>query len=104
MNLELAQQRTVAFCLMTAFALAGCADECREYSDFSCKQIERASYNVYFYYPSGTEEYLGRADGLSHCGSVAHSFAASKKLQGNRDWGYVCCMRARGSECYEKHR
>lgn len=104
MSMALIAQRALALCLVIAFTAAGCGDECREYSDFSCKQIERASYNVYFYYPSGTEEYLGRADGLSQCGSVAHSFAASKRLQGNRDWGYVCCMRAKGSECHEKHR
>ena len=84
--------------------LSGCGDECREYSDFSCKEIEEAPYNVYFYYPSSEEEYLGETDGLSQCGAMAHSFASSKNLSGNGEWSYICCMRAKGSGCYEKHR
>ena len=95
--------RTTLSLLMIA-ALSGCGDECREYSDFSCKEIQKAPYNVYFYYPSGGEEYLGQADGLSQCGSLAHGFASSKNLSGNGEWSYICCMRAKGSECYEKHR
>lgn len=85
-------------------ALSGCGDECRSYSDFSCSAIQKASYNVYFYYPSGSEAFLGQTEGLSSCGSMAHSFAASKNLTGNGEWSYICCMRAKGSECYEKHR
>lgn len=84
--------------------LSGCSDECSDYSDFSCEEIQKATYNTYFYYPSGTEEYLGVANGLEQCGSMAHSFAASKNLSGNREWSYICCMKAKGSECYEKHR
>jgi len=95
---------TTILSLLVIASLSGCSDECREYSDFSCREIEKASYNVYFYYPSGTEEYLGQAQGLSQCGSLAHSFASSKNLSGNREWSYICCMRAKGSECYEKHR
>lgn len=89
---------------IAAISLAGCGDECSKYSDFSCGDIQDASYNVYFYYPSGTEEYLGVSSGLSQCGSMAHGFAATKNLTGNRDWSYICCMKAKGSECYEKHR
>jgi hypothetical protein len=85
-------------------AALGCQDACREYSDFSCRQIESAEYNVYFYYPSGSEVHLGRARGRSQCGGMAHGFASSKSLVGNDEWGYICCMRAKGSECYEKHR
>jgi hypothetical protein len=61
--------------------LASCGDECSSYSSFSCKQIEAADYNVYFYFPSGTEQYLGEAKGLSQCGQRAHGFAASKNLR-----------------------
>ena len=50
--------RTVRLCLLVTIALSGCSDECREYSDFSCSEIQKASYNVYFYFPSGTEKYL----------------------------------------------
>ena len=89
--------------LVLCGVLASCGDECSSYSSFSCKQIEAADYNVYFYFPSGTEQYLGEAKGLSQCGQRAHGFAASKNLsRGN--WGYVCCMIAKGSSCYEKHR
>lgn len=84
--------------------LSGCGDRCREYSDFSCKEIEMAPYNVYFYYPNETEEYLGQVQGLSQCGSEAYNFASIKNLSDNSEWGYICCMRAKGSECYEKHR
>jgi hypothetical protein len=84
--------------------LSSCGDSCSSYSDFSCKAIEKADYNVYFYYPSGKEEHLGQTAGLQNCGSMAHGYAASKNLEGNGEWSYICCMRAKGSECYEKHR
>jgi hypothetical protein len=84
-------------------ALTACGDECSSYSEFSCKEIQNAEYNVYFYYPNQTETYLGQASGLSQCGNVAHSFAAQKNLSGS-EWGYICCMIAKGSSCYEKHR
>ena len=95
---------SAAVWLFIIVGISGCSDECREYSDFSCSQIQSATYNAYFYYPSGTEVYLGQAQGLSQCGSLAHSFASSKDLRGNREWSYICCMKAKGSECYEKHR
>lgn len=95
----------VLITLALASSVAGCGDECRDYSDFTCKQIENADYNVIFAFPSATQTInLGQAKGLSECGHVAHSFAASKKLSPNDGWGYVCCMIAKGSECYEKHR
>ncbi len=90
--------------LVILASLAACGDECRSYSDYSCNAIAKASYNVYFYYQSGNEEYLGRTEGLANCGSLAHGFAASRNLERNNDWSYICCMRAKGSECFEKHR
>lgn len=83
--------------------LAACGDSCGEYSDFTCEEIEAARYNVYFYYPDQREEYLGEATTLSTCGNVARGFASSKNMS-SADWGYVCCMIANGSSCYEKHR
>ena len=94
---------TILIFLLLPF-LSACGDECSKYSDFNCEEIQEATYNAYFYYPSGTEVYLGVAEGLDQCGSLAHNFAASKSLSGNRDWSYICCMKAKGSECYEKHR
>ena len=90
--------------VLTAAFTSGCGDECSSYSDFSCSEIQKASYNVYFYFPDNSEYYLGSAEGLSQCGSVAYSYAASKNLTSNREWTYICCMKAKGSECYEKHR
>lgn len=83
---------------------SSCGDECSSYSEFSCTEIQEATYNVYFYYPNGTERYLGLASGLGQCGSMAHSYASSINLEGSNDWSYICCMKAKGSECYEKHR
>lgn len=84
--------------------VAGCGDECSNYSDFSCKQIQSATYNAFFYFPDNTEYYLGIANGLDQCGSMAHSYAASKNVARSERWSYICCMKAKGSECYEKHR
>jgi hypothetical protein len=90
--------------LVLAVVLPACGDECSSYSDFSCSEIQSAEYNVYFYYPStNQEEYLGQASGLSSCGDVASSFADQKNML-SANWGYVCCMIAEGSSCYEKHR
>ena len=94
---------TIAFFVPIAF-LYGCGDECSDYSDFSCKAIQKANYNAYFYFPNDKEYYLGVANGLSQCGDMAYSYAASKNLSRNREWSYICCMKAKGSECYEKHR
>lgn len=99
-----AEMNRVLVLSILTFVLIGCGDECSDYSDFSCKDIQAATYNAYFYYPSGSEEHLGVAQGLSQCGSVAHRFAASKNLTSNREWSYICCMKVNGSECYEKHR
>jgi hypothetical protein len=93
----------VAGVVSTSLLVASCSDECSKYSAFSCKQIRDADYNVYFYFPSEVEEYLGQATGLVQCGSIARSFASEKKV-GDKNWSYICCMIAKGSSCYEKHR
>jgi hypothetical protein len=83
----------------------GCKDECREYSDYSCKQLQEATYNVYFYFPKSNEDYyLGTVEGLDQCGAVAYSYADSKKLGQNSEWSYICCLKTKDSECAEKHR
>lgn len=93
----------VLITLAVASSVANCGDDCREYSEFTCKQIEAAEYNVLFAPPKGDAVRLGRASGLSECGSMARSYAASTNMS-RADWGYVCCMIAKGSDCYEKHR
>ena len=91
--------------LMVASTLCACGDECREYSEFTCKELQRATYSVVFFFPRQDRPYdLGTASGLASCGDIAHQYAASKNLSNNRDWSYVCCLHANGSSCYEKHR
>jgi hypothetical protein len=100
-KLHILKRRVV---LMAAIGLlSGCGDSCRQYSDFTCDEIEAARYNVFFYYPDQREEYIGEAVTLTSCGSVARGFASSKNMS-SASWGYVCCMIANGSSCYEKHR
>src|SRR5688572_22958085 len=82
-------------------ALGSCSDACRKYSDFTCSEIEKANYNTYFYYPDQTEMYLGESSGLAACGAAARGYAVNHGMS-DADWGYVCCMIAQGSSCYEK--
>tara|TARA_R110000868_G_scaffold279684_1_gene539746 strand:- start:259 stop:561 length:303 start_codon:yes stop_codon:yes gene_type:complete len=90
--------------VLIAATLSSCGDECSSYSDYNCSEIEKAKYNVYFYFPDQTEVFLGESEGLSSCGSIAHNHAYEKNLSGNNEWSYICCMIAKGSSCYEKHR
>lgn len=98
-----------ALCVLIA-ALAACsADPCREYSDYTCAELQTGSYNVYYSEPTRTgewgETYLGEAQGLDACGAVAYDFAAVRhKLETPADWSYICCLRTDDSECAEKHR
>ena len=103
---EIAVNKALIFMCVLALlgAMSGCSDECSSYSDFSCKEIDQANYNIYFYHPNESEIYLGQAKGISQCGAMALNFAHSKDLSRNNDWGYICCMIAKGSQCYEKHR
>ena len=95
----------LSFLAVAAFWLASCGDSCREYSAYSCPQLEKATYNAYFYYPeSKREEFLGVASGLPRCGAMAHAFASSKNLSRSSGWSYICCLKTESSECAEKHR
>lgn len=78
-------------------------DSCRQYSDYTCNQLENSPYNVYFYWPNNHEEYLGQSSSLSQCGDMAVNFSYSKEVQ-NENWGYICCLITKTSSCAEKHR
>ena len=95
---------SITLIVSISLLMGSCGDECSSYSEFSCSEIQNATYNVYFYFPNNKEYYLGVANGLSQCGLMAHNYAASNNLSDNREWSYICCMKAKGSECYEKHR
>jgi hypothetical protein len=92
----------IGIIILIGIIITSC-DECKSYSDFSCKQISKADYNVYFYYSGGSEVYLGQTSSLESCGNSARSFAYSESVSSS-NWGYICCMIANGSSCYEKHR
>lgn len=86
-------------------ALTSCSDSCRDYSAYSCAQLEKATYNAYFYYPGDErEEFLGVANGLPRCAAMANSFASSKNMSRSDGWSYVCCLKTETSNCAEKHR
>ena len=78
-------------------------NSCKAYSDYNCKQLENSSYDVYFYWLSSKEEYLGQSNTLSGCGDMADKFAYRKDIA-NNDWGYICCLITKKSSCAEKHR
>jgi hypothetical protein len=40
--------RGLASAAVMTIALPGCGDQCSSYSAFSCREIERAEYNVFF--------------------------------------------------------
>lgn len=91
--------------MITLLTISSCGDECSSYSEFSCKEIENAEYNVEFSFPDNEKIYhLGQVKGLRECGNLAYDYAAQHNMTRNNNWGYVCCMIAKGSSCYEKHR
>ena len=98
------KKRNIIISALACLLLTACNDDkCRKYSDFTCEQIQQANYNVYFDFPDGSEYFLGETQGLENCGNMASSYAAEKKLPA-RDWSHICCMIAKDSSCYEKHR
>lgn len=92
--------------LVVAFAACSCdaRDSCRSYSSYTCEQLEKQHYNVYFFSVDDKKDYaLGVANSLSGCQQVAHAFAYNKGFQ-SREWSYICCLKTANSECAEKHR
>ena len=87
--------------LILVAALAGCGDECTKYSDYNCRQLAKADYNVYVYL-HGDERYAGVATGLDDCADLADEFSSRDDDRG--DWNYVCCLKTDESSCAEKHR
>lgn len=90
--------------------LAGCSgDPCREYSAYTCEQLEQQTYNVYYYdverrSESGRELFLGEAVGLEGCGTLADAVADARSEEREGDWSYICCLQTDESSCAEKHR
>ena len=61
--------------------------------------------HVWFWFPDDEKSYyLGRTKGASSCGAIAHDYAASKNMNLQSNWSYVCCTEEDGSQCYRKIR
>lgn len=94
----------------TTIALVGCQqDSCKEYSRFTCKQLETQTFNVYYYGstkpPAEPKElFLGTAIGLQQCEALAWDAAQARNKNSAEDWSYVCCLQTDDSSCAEKHR
>ena len=63
-------------------------------------RYEDVGVNVYFYFPDNREVYLGATTGASSCQSMAGSYAIRNNVSSG--WGYICCTKEAGSECYRK--
>jgi len=93
-----------------ALGLAACStDSCREYSDYTCAQLESQTYNVYYYdraRNSGVEReiFLGQTKGLRSCGALGYAAANDRSEERVGDWSYICCLNTDESMCAEKHR
>lgn len=95
---------------MLGITLAACSpDECREYSDYTCDQLQRKTYNVLYYDVQGAtgqarELFAGQVDGLAACGAAATDMAAEHSAERVGEWSYICCLQTTDSSCAEKHR
>lgn len=97
--------RPIAYIAALAVTLTACtSDSCREYSKYTCAQLEKQTYNVYVYPPSDREYSAGQVVGLQACGATAHGYAAEHHFAESADWSYICCLQTDESSCAEKHR
>lgn len=82
--------------------LTACGDDCTKYSDYNCKQLAKATYNVWVDLPERGSKYAGQAVGLDGCEDIADEYAMNDP---NHDgWSYICCLQTKDSSCAEKHR
>lgn len=102
--------RLAALACGVAVLVAGCSqDSCREYSEYTCAQLQEQTYNVYYsdIAPGSgdlTDTYVGQVRGLDACGAAAYDFAVIKGKEQSDKWSYICCLQTDDSECAEKHR
>ena len=102
--------RVLQLCLVPTVALSACStDECREYSDYTCAELERQTYNAYYFdveKVTGMERsiFAGQVVGLGACADAASSTAEVYAEEREGYWSHVCCLQTSDSECAEKHR
>ena len=90
--------RPIVVFLMLALT-SGCGD-----GTLPLSQYDKVDVNVYFYFPNGSEVFLGETRGASSCGAMSHNFAQSKNLERSDGWSYICCTIEKGWTCYRKIR
>lgn len=97
--------KQIIIVLFFLFLAACSSDECREYSKYTCDELEKdVNFNVLFYFPHHDDEYyLGSTKGLSACQDMAYGYADEKNLSNNANWSYVCCVQTEESDCEESH-
>ena len=79
------------------------AEPCKVGSNYTCDQLDRAKYNVYFYTPEDQEKYLGVAINLASARIMSVQYANQLGLKRDAGWQTVFCLKTNNSECEEKH-
>ena len=79
------------------------AEPCKVGSKYTCDQLDRAKYNVYFYTPEDQEKYLGVAINLASARIMSVQYANQLGLKRDAGWQTVFCLKTNNSECEEKH-
>lgn len=67
------------------------------------RDLEKAEFNVYFYYPGDREVHLGVFTGISSCQRAVRGKAYAEGLSREK-WDYLCCLKTSSSECKSKHK
>jgi hypothetical protein len=78
-------------------------EPCKVGSKYTCDQLDRAKYNVYFYTPEDQERYLGVATNLASARIMSVQYANQLGLKRDAGWQTVFCLKTNNSECEEKH-
>ncbi len=79
------------------------AEPCKIGTKYTCDQLDRAQYNVYFYTPEDQEKYLGVAINLASARIMSVRYANELGLARDAGWETVFCLKTYSSECEEKH-
>ena len=79
------------------------SEPCKAGTEYTCNELEKAQYNVYFYSPDKEEKYIGLARNLATAKIISTQYANSLNLSRNSGWTTTFCLKTKLSECAEKH-
>lgn len=79
------------------------SEPCKIGSKYTCDELDRAQYNVFFYTPEKDEKYLGVAINLASARIMSVNYANQLGLKRDAGWLTVFCLKTNNSECEEKH-